>query len=93
MKVLDPLGEIAQAPPSAALREFDSFEQRRVGFIWGQHASSVKFWPVFEELAIASYQPSSVQRLYKSSTWNPASDEEVARIAPEIDFALIGVGG
>ena len=93
MKVLDPLGDIAQAPERLALRELDSFEQRRVGFIWGQHASTVKFWPVFEDLALETFKPTAVQRLYKSSTWNPASDEEVARLAPEIDFALIGVGG
>ena len=93
MKVLDPLGEIAEAPKSRALRQLDSIEQQRIGFIWGQHASTVKFWPVFEDVAIETFKPSSIQRLYKSSTWNPASDEEVAKIAQDIDFALIGVGG
>ncbi len=92
MKVLDPLGEMAQAPRGRTMRELESLEHQRVGLIWGQHAASVKFWPVFEDVALETFRPSAVYRHYKSSSWNPAAPEDVAKIAQEIDFALIGVG-
>jgi len=92
MRVLDPLGELAQAPQSKVLHELASLENQRIGFVWGQHAASVKFWPVFEEIAEQSFKPSSVHKLYKDSTWNPATDEQVERFSQEIDIALIGVG-
>jgi hypothetical protein len=52
----------------------------------------MKFWPAFEEAVVARFKPSETIRLYKKSTWNPATLPEVEKLATEIDYALIGVG-
>jgi hypothetical protein len=64
-----------------------------MGLLWSQHASSEKFWPVFERVAQMTFHPASVQRLYKESTWNVATPEQVEALAQEVDFVLVGVGG
>lgn len=60
--------------------------------LWGRHAASMKFWPVFEEVVEAKFKPSETVRLYKSGTWNPATLPEVEKLAKKIDYALIEVG-
>jgi hypothetical protein len=64
-----------------------------MGLLWSQHASSEKFWPVFEGVAEETLHPASVHRLYKDSTWNVAPPDQVSAMAGAVDFAFIGVGG
>lgn len=93
IRVRSPLAEIRQAPSGKTLRVLASLEGRRMGLLWSQHASSVKFWPVFEKVAEARFRPSAVHRLYKKSTWNVASPDEVAGLAERVDYVFVGVGG
>jgi hypothetical protein len=64
-----------------------------MGLLWSQHASSEKFWPVFERVVEDTLHPSAIHRLYKDSTWNVATPDQVQRLAAEVDFVLVGVGG
>jgi hypothetical protein len=92
LRVLDPAAQINKPPAAKPLRGIASLEGRRVGLLWGRHAATVRFWPVFEEAVLAQFKPSQTIRLYKKSTWNPATLPEVEKLATEIDYALIGVG-
>ncbi len=92
LRVLDPMAEINKAPEGKPLRVMETLHNKRVGMLWGRHAASMKFWPVFEEKVAAQFKPSETVRLYKKSTWNPATMPEVEKLATEIDYALIGVG-
>ena len=92
LRVLDPMAEINKPPEGKPIRGIKSLEAKRVGLLWGRHAASMKFWPVFEEAVLAKFKPSETIRLYKKSTWNPATLPEVEKLATEIDYALIGVG-
>jgi hypothetical protein len=92
-KVRDPLADINRPPEGKRLRRLEAVQGTRMGLLWSQHASSEKFWPVFERVAERQLHPSSVQRLYKHSTWNVATADQVESLAREVDFALVGVGG
>jgi hypothetical protein len=91
LKVLDPLAEINKPADRKAFRGVQSLQGKRVGLLWGRHAASVKFWPVFEEVALRKFAGEAV-RLYKNSSWNPAPLADVEALSDKIDFALIGVG-
>ena len=60
IRVRSPLADINAAPPGETVRVPPSLEGGRMGFLWGQHASSVKFWPVFEKVAEARFRPSEI---------------------------------
>jgi hypothetical protein len=93
IRVRSPLAEINEAPAGKRVRALPSVEGRRMGLLWSQHASSVKFWPVLEKVAEATFRPSEVHRLYKKSTWNVAAPEEIEELARKVDYVLVGVGG
>lgn len=93
IRVRDPLADINKPPAGKRIRVLEAIEGRRMGLLWSQHASSVRFWPVLEKIAAARFRPSEVHRLYKKSTWNPASAAEIEEFAQKVDYALVGVGG
>lgn len=74
---------------------------RRVGFLWGLHDLSTKFWPVMEETAQGALNPGDLYRYYKTTgsdgvfrgnTWIAIPDDEVEQITEKIDYAVCGVG-
>jgi hypothetical protein len=93
LRVRDPLAEVNRPPEGKRLRRLETVHGTRMGLLWSQHASSEKFWPVFERVAEHQLHPSKVQRLYKDSTWNVATPAQVEALATEVDFVLVGVGG
>ncbi len=93
IRVRSPLADINQAPAGKTVRALPSLEGGRMGLLWSQHASSVKFWPVFEKVAEARFRPSEVRRLYKASTWNVAPADDIIELARHVDYAFVGVGG
>ena len=92
LRVLDPIADINKPAEGKPLRGIQSLEGKKVGLLWGMHAGSMKFWPVFEEVVLAKFKPSEAVRLYKGSTWNPAALPEVENLARKVDYAFIGVG-
>ena len=92
IRVLDPLGEINKPAKRKPLRGIDSPHSKRVGLLWGRHASSVKFWPAFEEVILKKFVSKPV-RLYKNSSWNPAPITDIEDLARKVDYAFVGVGG
>ena len=93
LRVRSPLADINTPPEGKRIRRLETLAGTRVGLLWSQHASSEKFWPVFERVVEASLHPSEVRRLYKASTWNVATPEQVSDFAQQVDFAFVGVGG
>ena len=47
LRVLDPLAEINKPADRKVFRSVESLHGKRIGLLWGRHAASVKFWPVF----------------------------------------------
>jgi hypothetical protein len=88
---LDPLADIAKPPQGKPFKSIQSLHGKRVGLLWGRHAASMKFWPVFEQVVLDKFSAEPV-RHYKYSTWNPAPMPEIEDMADKVDFALIGVG-
>ena len=93
LRVRSPLAEINTPPEGKRIRRLETVTGTRVGLLWSQHASSEKFWPVFERVVEATLHPSQVRRLYKDSTWNVATPEQVADLARQVDYVFVGDGG
>jgi hypothetical protein len=93
LRVRDPRAEINTPPEGKRVRRLETLTGTRMGLLWSQHASSEKFWPVFERVAEAALHPAEVHRLYKESTWNVATPPEVEGLTRTVDFVLVGVGG
>ena len=91
LRVLDPIAEINKPAERKPVRSVQSLQGKRVGLLWGRHAASMKFWPVFEAVALEKFAAEPV-RLYKSSSWNPAPMSDLENLAGKIDYAFIGVG-
>lgn len=92
-RVLDPLAEINKAPEGKKVRPVDTLIGKRLGLLWSQHASSAKFWPILEKVAVEDLKPTEVHKLYKQSSWNPAPPEELEPFLEKVDFVIVGVGG
>ena len=93
LRVRDPRADIATPPEGKRIRRLEALQGTRMGLLWSQHASSEKFWPVFERVAQLTFHPSGVQRLYKDSTWNVATPDQIDTLTRNVDFVLVGVGG
>ncbi|HEY1291606.1 MAG TPA: hypothetical protein VGJ60_00820 [Chloroflexota bacterium] len=93
LRVRSPLAEINVPPEGRRIRRLETVTGTRVGLLWSQHASSEKFWPVFERVVEATLHPAQVRRLYKDSTWNVATPQQVAELAKQVDYVFVGVGG
>ena len=93
LRVRDPRAEIATPPEGKWIRRLESLQGTRMGLLWSQHASSENFWPVFERIAQMTFHPASVLRLYKDSTWNVATADQIESLVNQTDFVLVGVGG
>jgi len=93
LRIRDPRADINSPPEGKKVRRLETLAGSRVGLLWSQHASSEKFWPVFEQVVAARLHPAEVHRLYKDSTWNVATPEQVADLARRVDYVLVGVGG
>lgn len=98
--VFSPVGH---AKPTEAKHhaELETLAQKRVGFLWGVHDLSTKFWPVFEEELISAFDPADVYRhhktdegdgVFKGNTWIAAPESQIEQIASKIDYAVCGVG-
>ena len=93
MIVLDPVAETRATPKARPRHVLKTLRGKRVAIIWGQHVSSRNFWPALEKAIETIYEPTEIHRLYKASTWNPASPSQIEELANKIDYAVIGVGG
>jgi hypothetical protein len=91
--VRDPRADINSPPEGRKIRALETIAGTRMGLLWSQHASSEKFWPVFEKVAEATLHPSEIHRLYKDSTWNVATPSQIEDLVGKVDFVLVGVGG
>lgn len=91
LRVFDPIAEVNKPAERKPVRSVQSLQGMRIGLLWGGHAASVKFWPVFEEVVLKKFSAEPV-RLYKNSSWNPAPMPDLEDLASKIDYAFIGVG-
>ena len=98
--VLDPVG-IPQKGTRKPLRGVEDLGGKRIGFIWGMHELSTKFWPVLEEEIVGALKPREVHRVHKNdktdgrakgNTWIPAPLRVIEEAASKVDYAVLGVG-
>jgi hypothetical protein len=97
---LSPEGSTAK-PNRKPLKTLESMQGRRVGFLWGMHDLSTKFWPAFEKEVVDLHSPREVHHHYKhdtgdgkfhGNTWIPSPISDIQEMATQIDCAITGVG-
>ncbi len=100
IEFLSPEGSTA-ATQRKPLKTIETVEGQRVGFLWGMHDISTKFWPEMENAVTELYEPRDIQRHYKhdmgdgkfhGNTWIPSPISDIQEMAPKIDYAITGVG-
>jgi hypothetical protein len=100
IEFLSPEGSTASSQREP-LKTLEAIEGHRVGFLWGMHDISTKFWPEMEKAVTDMYGPREVHRHYKhdtgdgkfhGNTWIPSPISDIQEMAPKIDYAITGVG-
>jgi hypothetical protein len=98
--VFSPVG---RPRPALAIQrsQLETLAGKRVGFVYGMHDLSTKFWPVLEEELVSTFAPDEVHRhhktdagdgQFKGNTWIPAPESQIVELAPKLDYAVCGVG-
>ena len=64
--VLDPVG-IPQKSSRKAMERVETLDGKRIGFIWGTHELSTKFWPVLEEEQKGDHDKEKIPLSYTES--------------------------
>ena len=77
--VLDPVG-IPQKSSRNAIQRIENLEGKRIGFIWGMHELSIKFWPVLEEEAVTALREIAAGKVHYDRTSNEAVQEYIEEL-------------
>lgn len=89
--VFDPVGEVhTSAGPRPQM--LDAVNGARIGYVFNQHVSAMTFWEALRRAIEISFAPSHSVQIVKKNYTAPAAAEEIATIAANADYALVGVG-
>jgi hypothetical protein len=87
----DPVGEV-QTPEGRAEQNLASVKGKRVGYVFNQHNTALRFWKHLEAEVRTRLEPSGEARIYKDDTWREAPEAEMGVLLKKVDYALVGVG-
>ena len=89
--VLNPVGEVAQAE-SATSTTLGALEGKSVGFVCNHHPAITELWAQLERSIEADFKPPTVKRIDKPNISVPQPQAQLAELAAEVDYVLVGVG-
>ncbi|MSQ55535.1 MAG: hypothetical protein EXR31_09220 [Betaproteobacteria bacterium] len=95
ISIFNPVGRVAKhAMSEAAVRPgaLESLDKMRAGLVFNHHPACLELWKHLEEGLLTAHRPASVTRLSKGNISKPQTREELAGVAAETDYALVGVG-
>lgn len=89
--VFNPVGEVA--PSDAVLTTtLPDLMGKSVGFVCNNHPAITELWLQLEKNIERDLRPSLVRRIAKENISMPQPQAQLARLAGDIDYALVGVG-
>ncbi len=89
--VYNPVGEVAQAE-AAQSTTLAALGGKSVGFVCNHHPAITELWAQLEKSIEADFRPPVVRRVDKPNISVPQPAEQLAKLAAEVDYVLVGVG-
>ena len=89
--VYNPVGEVAQSE-SVRATTMTGLNGRSVGFVFNHHPAVTGLWAELEKGVELDFRPVGVQRIAKANISMPQPAAQLAKLAAEVDYALVGVG-
>lgn len=89
--VYNPVGEIAEIA-SAKSAMLSNLHGKSVGFVCNHHPAVTELWAQLEENIVRDFAPREVRRIAKANISMPQPPAQLAQLASEVDYAVVGVG-
>ena len=89
--VYNPVGEVAEIA-SAQVATLHALHGKSVGFVCNHHPAIIELWTQLEKSIERDFRPSAVRRVAKANISMPQPPAQLAQLASEVDYALVGVG-
>ena len=89
--VYNPVGEVA---PNASVQAstLSELRGRSVGFVFNHHPAVTGLWAELEKGFEQDFRPTRTHRIAKANISMPQPAAQLAKLAAEVDYALVGVG-
>lgn len=91
LRVFSPVGEIAPLVETGVTR-LAALHGRRAGFVFNHHPACVELWQQLEAEIERAHAPPLIRRIAKPNISVPQPRAQLAELAAEVDYALVGVG-
>jgi hypothetical protein len=89
--VFNPVGEIAEIA-SAQTTTLNELHGKSVGFVCNHHPAITELWAQLEQSIERDFVPRAVRRVSKANISMPQPPAQLAKLAAEVDYAIVGVG-
>jgi len=89
--VYNPVGEVAQAE-AARSTTLGALDAKSVGFVCNHHPAITELWAQLVRSIEADFRPPVIRRVDKPNISVPQPVEQLAQLAAEVDYVLVGVG-
>jgi len=89
--VYNPVGEVAEiaSMQSATLNDLQG---KSVGFVFNHHPAVTGLWSQLEKGIEREFAPPAMRRIAKPNISMPQPQDQLAQLASEIEYAIVGVG-
>lgn len=91
IEVYNPVGEVAEIE-SARKTNLPELYGKSVGFVCNHHPAITDLWAQLEADIEHNFHPNAVHRVAKTNISIPQPPAQLARLAAEVDYAVVGVG-
>jgi len=91
ISVYNPVGEVAPSE-SVQATTLSGLQGKSVGFVCNHHPAITDLWAHLEEGIQRDFRPAAVRRIAKPNISMPQPAAQLAKLAAEVDYALVGVG-
>lgn len=89
--VFNPVGEVAPIE-SVKATTLAGLHGKSVGFVFNHHPAVTGLWAQLENSIERDFQPNVVRRVTKPNISMAQPKEQLAKLAAEVDYTLVGVG-
>lgn len=89
--IFNPVGEIAPLAATATTR-LGPLHGRRAGLVFNQHPACIELWRELERSIERTLAPAAIRRMLKANLSVPQKREDLAALARDTDYVLVGVG-
>ena len=89
--VFNPVGEV-EATRFAAVTHLHEPRGTRLGLVFNHHPACVDLWTQLERAIERSLVPPALHRVAKPNISVPQPEAQLAALATQVDYVLVGVG-